>query len=372
MRASPWVTEIRWFFEGKEVHTNTSAGVIVSNQSLVLQRVTRHHRGRYTCSASNSEGEGESNSVHLRVQFAPVCKTSQKILYGAARQESVKIHCTVDADPPEVTFRWAFNSSSEHLELVNHASEGGTSSVATYVPRSEIDYGTLFCWGRNAVGSQAEPCVFSVIPAGPPDSVSNCSVTNVTEDSLKVDCGEGYDGGLSQHFVMEVRDSLVQRLRANVTSGRASFTARSLSPGTAFLLVIYSSNAKGRSKAIVLTASTLALPESMNRMAKGQLTLPSIFNLPYCCLPSPPPLTQPGSRVHDAQSTCTRFTVRTALYMAHRTLHQSTCSHWAVRAPPRTIYSPLLPSYHFLAHLMLCSQSCIKRCTMRDAFKDAL
>lgn len=270
VRANPWVTEIRWYFDGKEVHTNTSAGVIVSNQSLVLQKVSRSQRGRYTCSASNAEGEGESNSVHLRIQFAPVCRTSQKILYGAARQESVKIECTVDADPPEVNFRWAFNSSTEHLELVNHVTAGTTTSIATYVPRSEMDYGTLFCWARNSVGSQVEPCVFSVIPAGAPDSVTNCSVTNVTEDSLKVDCNEGYDGGLAQHFIMEVRDSIVQRLRANVTNVKASFTARNLSPGTTFLLVIYSSNAKGRSKAIVLTASTLSLPESMNRMAKGE------------------------------------------------------------------------------------------------------
>lgn len=50
IRASPWVTEVRWWFEGKELHTNTSAGVIVSNQSLVLQRVQRRNRGRYTCS----------------------------------------------------------------------------------------------------------------------------------------------------------------------------------------------------------------------------------------------------------------------------------------------------------------------------------
>lgn len=87
VRASPWVNEIRWWFEGKEIHTNTSAGVIVSGQSLVLQRVQRKHRGRYTCTASNSEGDAESNSVHLRVQYAPICRTSQKILYGAARHE---------------------------------------------------------------------------------------------------------------------------------------------------------------------------------------------------------------------------------------------------------------------------------------------
>ncbi|GIY94114.1 uncharacterized protein CEXT_775991 [Caerostris extrusa] len=66
--ASPWVSEIGWRFGGKELHTNTSAGIIVSNQSLVLQKVQRTSRGHYTCVASNSEGEGESNVVQLRVQ----------------------------------------------------------------------------------------------------------------------------------------------------------------------------------------------------------------------------------------------------------------------------------------------------------------
>ena len=281
VRAHPWATEIRWWFEGKELHTNISAGVIVSNQSLVLQRVQRGNRGRYTCTASNSEGEGQSNPVHLRVQYAPVCRTTQKIVYGAARHESVKIHCEVDADPPEVNFRWAFNNSNENVVVENHvASADGTASVATYVPRSELDYGTLFCWGRNNVGSQMEPCIFSVIPAGPPDPVRNCSIVNQTEESIRVDCQHGYDGGLVQHFIMEVRDSAIQRLRANVTSSWPSLTAKGLSPGSEFVMVIYSANAKGRSKAVVLSASTPALPESMNRMAKG------MFPVSHLCFTS--------------------------------------------------------------------------------------
>ena len=80
IKASPWVTEIRWHFEGREIQTNTTAGVIVSNQSLVLQKVLRHQRGKYTCSATNAEGEGESNSIHLRVQYAPVCKPGKLCL----------------------------------------------------------------------------------------------------------------------------------------------------------------------------------------------------------------------------------------------------------------------------------------------------
>ena len=79
IRASPWSYEVRWHFEGRELQTNTSAGIIVSNQSLVLQKVRRQQRGKYTCSATNSEGDGESNAVHLRIQFAPICKAGKFI-----------------------------------------------------------------------------------------------------------------------------------------------------------------------------------------------------------------------------------------------------------------------------------------------------
>ncbi|GFU18072.1 ig-like domain-containing protein [Trichonephila clavipes] len=68
IRANPWVTEIGWTFEGRELHTNVSAGLIISNQSLVLQRVQRTNRGHYTCSASNTEGIGESKPLYLSIQ----------------------------------------------------------------------------------------------------------------------------------------------------------------------------------------------------------------------------------------------------------------------------------------------------------------
>ena len=55
------------FWQGNVLQHNVSAGVIISNSSLVLQRVSRTAAGRYTCHASNAEGEGASAPFNLNV-----------------------------------------------------------------------------------------------------------------------------------------------------------------------------------------------------------------------------------------------------------------------------------------------------------------
>ncbi|KFM71538.1 Neuropilin-1, partial [Stegodyphus mimosarum] len=163
--ANPWVSETGWRFEGHELVTNISAGVIVSNQNLVLQNVQRSNRGKYSCTATNSESQGESNHVYLRVQYSPVCKQNQETTYRATLHYPVQISCEVEADPDDVEFHWEFKSSSGNLKLVSSYTSG-TKSVVNYIPISESDFGTLQCWGSNSVGSQRVPCLFFVIPAG--------------------------------------------------------------------------------------------------------------------------------------------------------------------------------------------------------------
>ncbi|XP_076325596.1 neural cell adhesion molecule 2-like isoform X2 [Tachypleus tridentatus] len=265
--ANPWITEIRWKFEGLDLHTNTSAGIIISNQSLVLQKVKRANRGRYLCAASNSEGQGESNSLHLKVQFRPICKSHQKLTYGAARHEPAQLSCDVEADPGNVTFHWRFNSSKDAEDVLTFTSDK-TRSIATVIPRMDHDYGSLLCWASNRVGAQQKPCVFSVVPEGPPNTVNNCSLRNQTVRSVTVECVEGYNGGLSQHFVMEVYDKNFHTLQANLTTREPTFEADNLPRGTDFLVVIYAVNAKGRSHPLVMRTSTLPGPQTQSRRDK--------------------------------------------------------------------------------------------------------
>lgn len=314
IKAHPNAHEVRWWFDGKELESNTSNRVIISNQSLVLQKVDRNKRGRYTCSAINSVGESHSNSVHLRVQYAPFCRDTPdqygplsginlsrnsnttntntdafisainqqrfKTLYGAARLESVKVYCHIDADPADsISYKWAFVSSGStkteigttnnnqqsesttrtiagskpefsgqqlvYLDSSLVANSDGDSnlvSVATYTPRSELDYGTLLCWGKNNLGLQSEPCVYQIVPAERPDPVRNCRLLNASDTQLTVACEPGYDGGIDQSFQMEVYDTTRHELVANVSSNSANILSIPLLSSGAKPLLSYSSS----------------------------------------------------------------------------------------------------------------------------------
>ncbi|XP_076325075.1 protein turtle homolog A-like [Tachypleus tridentatus] len=261
IQANPWVSEIGWMFEGKPLYSKKIEGIIISNQTLVLQKVTRERRGRYQCIASNIEGDAESEEITLRVHYAPVCKPGQKIVYGVGRKESVMIRCEVLADPTDVTFHWTLNNTFESLELRSYTTNK-TVSEATYKPRTRYGYGILSCWAKNAIGTQIDRCNFSVIPAGSPDPVRNCDVTNRTITDIEVECEAGYNGGLKQFFHLEVFNSPLEKLQTNMTKQDFPvFNINDLPPGTNFILAIYASNSKGKSHSVSLTATTLSAPE---------------------------------------------------------------------------------------------------------------
>lgn len=54
--------------QGRELTNTFNDGVVISNQNLVITGVKRSHMGLYTCTANNSEGEGESNQALLEIQ----------------------------------------------------------------------------------------------------------------------------------------------------------------------------------------------------------------------------------------------------------------------------------------------------------------
>ena len=58
-------------------------------------------------------------------------------------------------------------------------------SVVKFTPKTEMDFGSLVCWGSNQVGL-GSPCVFHLLPIGPPEPPSDCYTHNITYSSVQV------------------------------------------------------------------------------------------------------------------------------------------------------------------------------------------
>lgn len=101
--------------------------------------------------------------------------------------------------------------------------------------------------------------MFNVIPAGQPQPLRNCAVRNQSTDGLIVGCEPGDDGGLEQHFFLEVFQAEQGQLCSNLTlSGPpVEFVVKDIPISTTFVLLLYASNAKGRSNYVTLSANTM-------------------------------------------------------------------------------------------------------------------
>jgi hypothetical protein len=67
--------KIVFLLQNVVVEQNVEEGIILSGESLVLQRVGRNRRGNYTCLVSNIEGDTLSNPITLNIK----CKFSATI-----------------------------------------------------------------------------------------------------------------------------------------------------------------------------------------------------------------------------------------------------------------------------------------------------
>ena len=125
---------------------------------------------------------------HFNFPDAPYCKPGQVQVFGVAKDETARISCEVTANPQNsVFFEWRFNTTGETVDMPHDRFRSTNSrSVVEYVPRTELDYGSLLCWASNTIGRQHEPCIFHLVPAGVPDNLSNCSIGNQTTSSLQV------------------------------------------------------------------------------------------------------------------------------------------------------------------------------------------
>ncbi|XP_043226115.1 nephrin-like isoform X2 [Amphibalanus amphitrite] len=288
IRANPPVYKTEWRHNNRLLEHSVRDNIIISNYTLVLQDVKRSSSGVYMCIGFNVEGDAESNPIFLDVKFAPVCRPDLPRIYGVSKKELVTILCDVDSNPSRIHFLWTFNNTSEWRELDSRlVNSSQTRSTLRYRPRTEMDYGTVFCWATNDIGRMARPCVFHIIAAGPPDPLYNCSVFNRTAGDLSVRCLEAFDGGLVQSFVLHVYSAEDDHLVYNKTSSRPEWHVQGLIPTQRYRIQAVSQNDKGRSATVTIPADTMAGPEKQQEN-KQDITIAEM--LPEPAESSPPML----------------------------------------------------------------------------------
>ncbi|KAK4310318.1 hypothetical protein Pmani_018136 [Petrolisthes manimaculis] len=263
--------------EGERVRSQKKFGILVSDRNLVLQTVRRSSAGNYTCTATNSQGSTTSNSLTLDILYLPVCKNGTPQTVAVAEGENTRLSCQVDARPQtSLKFTWYFNNTLDTVEVEQHRFTvlPGTS-ILDYTPRSARDYGTLSCWATNSVGTQADPCRFTVVEAGPPERVTNCVLVNLTVGTLEVECMSGSDGGKPQHFVARVFAAPTHTLIATLQEPTPRFHVGDLTPGQDYLITVTAVNAKGNSEPEEIDAVRLKVAEK--RM--GEVSEPPVSPL---------------------------------------------------------------------------------------------
>ncbi|XP_064091086.1 hemicentin-2-like isoform X2 [Macrobrachium nipponense] len=250
-RANPPIYNLTFMFNGRPLHRQN---VITKGWSLTLLELRHQDSGLYTCLASNTEGDGESNAVALHIDYAPVCawKGEREIL--AAVGEKVKMNCYVKASPPRVTFDW----TTSHKESPIHHQDKGLSSEGWMTASNSSRIGVnqwAKCYATNDVGSSSHPCVFSITLVEPPSQLVGCDYHEVTTDSAAVTCSAGSTSEkLTPTYHIEVREGNTVILTKN--SSKPRFNLSTLSPGRDYVLAMYASHQKGRGKETTLLLRT--------------------------------------------------------------------------------------------------------------------
>ncbi|KAK8748271.1 hypothetical protein OTU49_016399 [Cherax quadricarinatus] len=263
VKSNPSITGVQWAHNGVPLRNNMTQQVQVSRDTLLLKAVTRNSSGTYTCAAANSEGASTSNPLILAVKFPPTCRDGQQTVYGTARHEQLQVPCHVQAYPEPFSFRWAVNTSTGVVDVaLNLTRSTGSTSVVSYTPQTHHDFGHLLCWAVNDLGVQHQPCVFQVIPAAKPESVSECRAERNTTMPLTyvvLSCLPGWDGGLNQTFTLEVRQAAKEEvLEAFRHASDPIFIITGLKIGVEYLMTVTAANSRGSSPPLTITYTATA------------------------------------------------------------------------------------------------------------------
>ncbi|XP_037940990.1 uncharacterized protein LOC119673945 [Teleopsis dalmanni] len=154
----------------------------------------------------------------------------------------------------------ALHKQQHHRVMVTTTPPAPLNNVYVYHIESYDSFGAVSCVANSPMG-QSQPCWYHIQPADLPDPVKNCTSYNATANSLQVQCIPGSDGGIPQHFHVQVYDELNRQILYNTSFKYSDFTVKRLPSDSVFVIRITAVNAQGPSKvAYRLRGRTLSAP----------------------------------------------------------------------------------------------------------------
>ncbi|XP_063882224.1 hemicentin-1-like isoform X2 [Scylla paramamosain] len=189
LEANPPAFSVAWFHNGRLVRQSEEG--VTSPVTLHLSNVTALDGGLYTCVGSNLEGDGQSNALHLAVLFRPVCASdSASQQYEVVRGGAVTLRCRVEALPAPLTFTWALRNATDGSLTRLLTARRGEGLTGRYTLRGVEGPLEVWCWAKNAVGTQFTPCRHAIRTYRDLGDLRGCGVTQHTTSGFTVACSE--------------------------------------------------------------------------------------------------------------------------------------------------------------------------------------
>ncbi|CAK8693269.1 unnamed protein product [Clavelina lepadiformis] len=209
-------TIVTWIKEmSKHNRQHFDVTTVDGKSELKLKNVTSSDRGLYRCLATNEIGASPPGTFHLKLKFAAKIErdlTPNKVakpLPGGTTKATLS--CTAVGNPL-VTLQWRNNNGSiirsgqtegYVTKYVTHNNDVYTSSLDVSLLGNEDDVIKYTCVVSNALGRDA--IEIKIVPRSHPDPPINVRIVNVTYDAIVVSWIPGFDGGMSQTFLLEYR-----------------------------------------------------------------------------------------------------------------------------------------------------------------------